>query len=58
MIVSYDQLDDPPTGPLYFQDPTNMTIEMNASTKCSNCGVPGQYIYQFVDVQQLQNISC
>jgi hypothetical protein len=58
MIVSYDQLDDPPTGPLYFQDPTSKNIYMNATTYCSNCGVPGQYIYQFVNGQQLQNMTC
>jgi hypothetical protein len=51
LIVSYAQMDIPPKNPVGFYEiplfHANATFQV--SDKESNCGVPGQFIFQFVN---------
>jgi hypothetical protein len=46
MIVSYAKLDILPDTSIFFYDIDLHEIAFEASTTGSNCGVPGQYIFQ------------
>jgi hypothetical protein len=52
MIVSYAQLALPPDRPSFFVDSESQVNTFQASTTDSNCGVPGQFIFQLNTIYQ------
>jgi hypothetical protein len=57
MIVSYVQLSLPADSTFFYQDTNGQSIPINGSTTGSNCGVPGQFVFQFNHLTSKYNLN-